>query len=1196
MPQNEGVKYFASQPGQSFTMRFLEDGAVCLQPGYLGSDWKGTLSLAGSLDASPQKTSNARVEVRHSASLVEWYENKQEGLEHGFVVQDRSADMDTADGLQLKMEVEGLRVKAESVDSDNLILTDETGVAVLGYQHLKVWDANGAAVPASMHPSDAGILLAVNDAAARYPLTIDPLIVNLEHNQKLSPEGEVFVGYDPDDDFAQSVAVAGNIAAIGAPSELINSIGGRAGSVYIFQRVESRWSLMQKLIPDQVCNFGTSVALSGDSFGSALIVGAPGYQSSRGRAMVYRLLSEGWTQEAVLFPTDSSSLSYSSSYPLQFGESVAIDGDSVLVGAPLYHQEKGGAYVFSKTGGVWVQDHVAIGVYADGHFGSAVALSENHVVIGSPDSYISKYINGNWYNYPNSGSVHVYRRVDGNLVSTPSVEGAYTFQQLGQSVAISGTTAVVGCGANSGDRAYVYSLSISGGVSGVSQLVDDDAGTNLFGCSVAVDGDTIVIGARAGNASGVNGAGCAYVFTYNGSNWIKEQVVHSANAEFTDQFGYAVAISGDTLLAGSPYNGSTPSSAKGVDIFTRSAGAWTLEQNLDAVDTPSAYDVFGQSVAISGDTTVIGAYGDDTPAGPSAGSAYVFAKTDGVWSQQGRLVATDGMPADAFGYSVAIDGDTVAVGAYQDDAVATWNAGSVYVFTRDINNLWNQQQKIEPDVPIALGNFGFQVDVSGDSLAVGTLADMAYVFTRSASTWSQQQTIQSDDLVAGDSFGSALAIEGDYLVVGANFDDTASGSDAGSAYVFLRSGGIWSQQQQLTASNGAVVDYFGSAIDLSNDTVVVGAYSHDHDSRLNSGSAYVFVRSGSTWSEQQILAAESPWSGDEFGASVAIAGNHVLIGSPKDDWVKRMPDDSIQLQNEAGSAHLYSRVDGVWSLQRMFVAPDGESGDFFGNAVALSENTALVGAYVDDGFVGVNEGSVHVFDIQRIELSSQTFSESIWPSQLIAYLTVGGNDEDWSFSLTSGDGADDNDLFSVPYGYNVLVSGSSGFDFEQQATLSIRVRAYKVGTTLEDTFILTLLDDRTEDADGDGLSEAEEEDSYGTSDLIWDDDGDGIPGGTEVSVGLNPAVDNSDLVNAIQSQPTEFGVDMDALSLGQPVLMRNHDTDSYTLILSLKKSTDLSQFDDMPMSAPEISVNADGDVEFNFSGDENTGFYRIEVE
>jgi predicted amidohydrolase len=332
----------------------------------------------------------------------------------------------------------------------------------------------------------------------------------------------------------------------------------------------------------------------------------------------------------------------------------------------------------------------------------------------------------------------------------------------------------------------------------------------------------------------------------------QQQKLEASDAGESDNFGSSVAISGDTVVIGSPLD----DGAAGVDqgsayVFVRSGAVWSQQQKLEASDA-SARDFFGNSVAISGDTVVVGAPLDDAVGDEGQGSAYVFVRNGGVWSQQQKLEASDAGIADLFGQAVAISGDTVVVGAPFDDGAGGFgfDQGSAYVFVRS-GGVWSQQQKLEASDPGERDNFAFQsVAISGDTVVIGAWVDdgaagadqgSAYVFVRSGGVWSQQQKLEASDAGAGDGFGLPVVIRGDTVVISAVFDDGPAGADQGSAYVFVRSGGVWSQQQKLEASDAGAGALFGSSIAIIGETVVVGVVFDDGAAGADQGSAYVFA-------------------------------------------------------------------------------------------------------------------------------------------------------------------------------------------------------------------------------------------------------------------------------------------------------------------------------------------------------------------
>lgn len=218
-----------------------------------------------------------------------------------------------------------------------------------------------------------------------------------------------------------------------------------------------------------------------------------------------------------------------------------------------------------------------------------------------------------------------------------------------------------------------------------------------------------------------------------------------------------------------------------------------------------------------------------------------------------KLIASDGAAFDEFGLPVAVDGDTAVIGARLRDE-GGFDSGAAYVFIRGNDGTWTEQQKLTASDGAANDFFGMRVAIDGDTIVIGAEADdddgassgAAYVYTRSAGVWSEQQKLTASDAEAGDWFGSAVAVDGDTAIIGAERDDD-NGSNSGSAYVFTRTAGVWSEQQKLTAGNGEAFDDFGSAIAMDGNTAVIGARFGDVGNLFveqDFGTAYVFVNNG----------------------------------------------------------------------------------------------------------------------------------------------------------------------------------------------------------------------------------------------------------------------------------------------------------------------------------------------------------------
>lgn len=375
---------------------------------------------------------------------------------------------------------------------------------------------------------------------------------------------------------------------------------------------------------------------------------------------------------------------------------------------------------------------------------------------------------------------------------------------------------------------------------------------------------------------------------------------------------------------------------------------------LTAYDAAAA-DWFGFSVCVDGRRAVMGAPGDDDE-GNFTGAAYVFKRDADSWDHEAKLTASDASAGDFFGRSVCISGDYIVVGAMGVYNEAR-SAGAAYVFKRSGVN-WSQQAKLLPDDPAEDAYFGISVSIDGDYIAVGAYGDdeegsytgAVYVFKRDGEDWDQQTKLLADDAAGGDYFGYSVSICGDRLLVGA-YGDSDDGSDSGSAYVFHRSDSTWSQEDKLTAGDAAAGDWFGRSVSLCcGNLALVGAPRND-DAGTDSGSAYVFSRNGTDWSQEQKLLPSDGAADDLFGESVTLYGDYAVVGAQQHD----------DAGSEAGAAHLFRWDGDDWIEQDKLVGDDTAAGDWFGYAVSMDSETLLVGAPYDDGPGGSDAGSGYIF-------------------------------------------------------------------------------------------------------------------------------------------------------------------------------------------------------------------------------------------
>lgn len=363
------------------------------------------------------------------------------------------------------------------------------------------------------------------------------------------------------------------------------------------------------------------------------------------------------------------------------------------------------------------------------------------------------------------------------------------------------------------------------------------------------------------------------------------------------------------------------------------------------------------------------------------------------WFEQARLVPTNPTPMMSFGYSVAMDGDTVVVGAYWHHTPVT-GGGAAYVFVKPEAG-WpaiTQVAKLSPSDVAFHDQFGWSVAISGNTIVVGSIYDdnsgkfnngSAYVFVKPDGGWTdmaETAKLTSSDTQNSDEFGRDVAINGDTIVVGAPFDDVDANVDQGSVYVFLKPPGGWitsTETAKLTASDGLLGDLFGYSVDVSGNTIVAGAYGHNHGAGVGEGQAYVFNQSGGwvSGTENARLTALESFDHEYFGRSVAVDGDLVVIGAPGEDTFDQSGSDSayIFLKPEAGWI-------GDLNEDAILSASDGEISDDFANTVAVSGNGVIVGAPLDDVADEVDQGSAYVYSKPESGWEDMTESEKLTAS------------------------------------------------------------------------------------------------------------------------------------------------------------------------------------------------------------------------
>ncbi len=624
------------------------------------------------------------------------------------------------------------------------------------------------------------------------------------------------------DNFGYSVAISGDTILVGSPKSYGST---RPGSVYVFRYVAGSWTQEDQFSSSDAAlddDFGEIIALSGDT----AVVGVPNNNGNTdtGAVYIFRHSAGNWSQEDKLtVPADSAEAGAGAS----FAATIAVSGDSLLVGAFRGYDDNenrvGTVYAY-RYDSVDSWDQVAKLAPSSvptpnehnylGHFGKSLALSGDTAVIGAKGGILSNYT-GVAYVFWYDGASWVEQ----DTVTAPgSSSSGDAYSNFGKAVAISETTVLVG---TISSEIYLFR-----NIPDAEFIADDGAQYDGFGRTVAVSGDVVLVGAPNDDDNG-SGSGSAYLFSYDGANWIDEDKLIGAADEY---FGTSVALDGDTAVIGAPESGGTEDEygPGAVYVFRYVGAAWGAGTPLTAADG-AAEDYFGNSVAISGDTVVVGApyngwsnVDDDWVNGP--GAAYVFRFNGASWVSQGKLTAADGEPGDHFGSSVSISGDTIVVGAPFENENGT-DAGAAYVFQRN-GTTWTPQGKLPSTGIEADDEFGCAVANSSDTIAVGAkrdgdMADDAgavYVFGYDGANWVEETKLTASDGMLNARFGISVAISSENTIaIGAEWDEAK-----GSAYVFWHDGWSWIEEPKLTAPVRGT-DYFGASVAISGDAVLVGA-------------------------------------------------------------------------------------------------------------------------------------------------------------------------------------------------------------------------------------------------------------------------------------------------------------------------------------------------------------------------------------
>jgi len=652
---------------------------------------------------------------------------------------------------------------------------------------------------------------------------------------------------------------------------------------------------------------------------------------------------------------------------LGFGRttSVSTDGTKMLVSAPHNYSaanQIGEVFYFEKVNGFWEQKQKFTspdGVNGDS-FGYGVAMNAagDYALVGAPNDDPTT----------NKGSVYVYKLINDVWTYQSKFYSSRKQQFFGSTIALNAA----------GDYAAIACVG--------------DVGLN-----------------GSGGSSGV-----IYIFTRTDEIWTEQQIIfYKEEANPTQsQFGNAVSINADAtwMVVGFYHDDIKASNAGAALIYHRTGTKWVLQQKLYAPD-PTADVYFGTACAINaaGNSILISS-NLKSDLGMTSGVSYLFTRLGGTWTYRGKVYPDDGVAGQAFGLGTSFFGDDhFVVGSTSDNEYGVAH-GSAYIFENkvkptDVNppNGLSELYKFTAEVPTASAQFGRAValNAAGDYALVGenrrdvgAMADVGrvYAYTRTNQQWTQVATIEPSDAVANDLFGTSVAMNSDATIalIGSPYRDDSGVVNRGAVYIYTRSGSTWTFQQKILAPNSAQEDVFGESVAVNADATMalIGAVYRDDGGINNRGAVYVFTRSGSTWTYQNMILASDAVADDYFGyrVSLNVSGDYALISAL---------DKAEGGVTGSGAVYIYTRSGSTWTYQGRINQPDRETNNRFGSALSLNSDAsvALIAASLKDEGGLVDSGVVYLY----------TRSGGTWTYQrkLLSFIRETGDQSGYSTALNA---------------------------------------------------------------------------------------------------------------------------------------------------------------------------------------------------
>ncbi|MCX7554850.1 hypothetical protein OS175_13300 [Marinicella sp. S1101] len=738
--------------------------------------------------------------------------------------------------------------------------------------------------------------------------------------------------------------------------------------------------------PNGIAGGGERFARSVSVDGNRALIGAPTMDGT-GLVFVYDFDGINWIESARLKPANISADD-------GFGQAVSLDGNRAVIGAygdqGIINDNLGAAYVYEFDGVKWNEAQKLkpenLGTF--GYFGWSVSLSGDRVLIGA-------FIDFDDFNF--SGDAFIYDFDGSRWRESHNFSAGNGIDFFGYSVSLDGDKALIGA-PRSGD-AYIYDFNGSEWVQNQQILPNDRVNDDNFGRSVVLKDDKAYVGSPTSNFNEtIVESGAVYEFFFDGIIWVQNQKIIAENADAYDNFGRSLSLYDDRLAIGAPnglfeqrdmpipgksyifnFNGLTWVQSHffsddnnvfdryyGIDISlsanhmlvgqlaisgSQSGSAtsylfdgnnWNQSQHISLGETGAANSNFGYSVSLSGNLALIGAYGDST-LGSNVGAAYLFQNNGSGWILRQKLFPQDALIDGNFGSTVSLKNNRALISSGN---IVDGSMGSVYVFDFNGSKLF-QSQKIEPDQPVSNNKFGSSISQSNDNLLIGSYGlATVFIYEYDGSSWINSESLISND--PSDNFGYAVDLSGNRAIIGANMGNGKVNKSTGTAYIYEFNGVNWTQSQKLTALDDGSGDQFGASVSISNNRILIGTPFEQY----NGGAVYAFDYNGFIWQQSQKLTEPFNLESKRFGNSVSLSGNRALIGAYLESAV----------EGGSGAAYIYE-FDGVtWRRSNKLIANDGNRNDYFGRSVSLSNGKFLIGANRHDQN-GTNSGSAYIFEI-----------------------------------------------------------------------------------------------------------------------------------------------------------------------------------------------------------------------------------------